>query len=164
MTLSIEKLSARHDTAAFTCGNPALDAYLARHAQANQAMGAAQTYVALADGTTVVGYFSLVVGSVLHEDAPDRLAKGLARHPVPVMVLARLAVARDWQGRGLGAGLLKNALQRTSNAADIAGIRAVVVHAKDDDAVRFYKAYGFAPWPSRPLSLYLLLKDLKRIV
>lgn len=162
MVFSIEKLSAHHDVGAFTCGKPVLDAYLTRHALANQSMGGAQTYVALAEGRTVVSYFSLAVGSVVHADAPARLAKGLARHPVPVMVLARLAVDRGWQGRGIGSGLLKNALQRTLQAADIAGIRAIVVHAKDDEARAFYEAFGFATWPDQPLRLFLLIKDLRR--
>ena len=163
MDLFIEKLSAHHETGSFSCGKVALDTYLVRHALPNQAMGAAQTYVAVDRAEGLVGYFSLAVGSVTHDEAPERLAKGLARHAVPVMVLARLAVDHRWQGRGIGSGLLKNALQRTLRAADIAGIRAIVVHAKDDEAAAFYAAFGFAPWPGRPLRLFLLLKDLKRL-
>jgi GNAT superfamily N-acetyltransferase len=159
MTFRLAKLAAAHKVALFDCGRPALNTFLARHALPNQAMGGAQTYVALADDDVVVGFYSLAVGEVAHADSPERLAKGLARHPVPVMMLARLATATAWQGQGLGAGLLKDALRRTLNAADIAGIRAVVVHAKDDAARAFYAHFGFQSWPDRPLQLYLLLKD-----
>lgn len=163
MALSIVKLTAGHRVAAFDCGRPALNSFLARHALANQAMGGAQTYVGLSEDEEIVGYYSLAVGEAAHADAPDRLAKDLARHPIPVMILARLATARTWQGRGVGAGLLKDAFRRTLNAADIAGIRAMVVHAKDDDARAFYAHFGFQSWLERPLQLYLLLKDIRLI-
>ena len=114
----------------------------------------------LADGN-VVGYYTLVVGEVAFESAHERLTKGLARHPVPIMLLARLAVATSWQGKGLGAGLLKDALQRTLQAADIAGIRAFTVHAKDDGARAFYGHFGFSPLPSDPYHLFRLLKDIR---
>jgi GNAT superfamily N-acetyltransferase len=161
MGFSIAKLTAGHAVAAFDCGRPALNTFLARHALANQAMGGAQTWLAVAEGGAVVGYYSLVVGSVAFAEAPDRLVKGLARHPVPVMILARLAIATDWQGRGLGSGLLKDAMLRTAQAADIAGIRALLVHAKDDPARAFYARFGFASWADNPLQLYLLLKDIR---
>ena len=95
----------------------------------NQQANAAQTYVGLADDV-VIGFYTLVVGEVRCEEAPERLSKGLARHPLPLMLLARLAVQVGWQGRGIGAGLLKDAMRRTVQAADIAGIRALAVHAK----------------------------------
>jgi len=161
MALSIVKLMAGHPVSTFDCGRPALNAFLARHALANQAMGGAQTYVGLADGGEIVGYCSLAVGEAAHADAPERLAKGLARHPIPVMILARLATVSAWQGRGVGSGLLKDAFRRTLNAADIAAIRAIVVHAKDDDARAFYVHFGFQAWPERPLQLYMLLKDVR---
>jgi predicted N-acetyltransferase YhbS len=112
-------------------------------------------------GTEVAGYYTLVVGSVEYEGAPERLRKGLARHPVPVMLLARLAIATSWQGKGLGAGLLKDAMLRTLQAADIAGIRAFVVHAKDDAAKTFYERFDFTPSPSDPDHLFRLLKDIR---
>lgn len=161
MSFTITKLGAGHPVSAFDCGRPALNAFLAKHALPNQAMGGAQTYVALTDENEIVGYYSLAVGDVAHAEAPERLAKGLARHPVPVMILARLATATLWQGRGVGAGLLKDAFRRTLNAADIAGIRAVVVHAKDDAARDFYAHFGFQAWPEKPLQLFLLLKGLR---
>jgi GNAT superfamily N-acetyltransferase len=100
---------------------------------------------------------------VTHEGAPDRLTKGLARHPVPIMLLARLAVSSGSQGRGIGAGLLKDAMLRTAQAADIAGIRALAVHAKDENARRFYEHFGFITSPTDSLHLYLLVKDIKRL-
>lgn len=161
MALTIAPLTAGHSTARFDCGSAALDGFLAKHALASQASGGARTYVALARGE-IVGYYSLAVGAVVHAEAPERLARGLARHPIPVMILARLATARAWQGRGIGAGLLKDALRRTLAAADIAGIRAVVVHAKNDAAREFYAHFGFQSWPGQPFQLYLLLKDLRK--
>lgn len=157
--MRIEKLTPQHAVQGFRCGHDWLDRYLQRYALQNQAAGAAVTYVALAD-QEVVGYFALAVGDIARAEAPDRLAKGLARHPIPVMLLARLAVALDWQGRGLGAGLLKDAMLRTTAAADIAGIRALIVHAKDVRAAEFYGHFGFLPSPTDALHLYLLVKDL----
>jgi GNAT superfamily N-acetyltransferase len=161
MGFEITKLAATHPVADFDCGRSALNTFLARHALANQTMGGAQTYVGLANDGAIVGYYSLAVGETAHAEAPARLAKGLARHPIPVMVLARLATARAWQGQGIGAGLLKDAFRRTLNAAEIAGIRAVIVHAKDDDARSFYAHFGFQGWPERPLQLFMLLKDVR---
>ncbi|WP_407052115.1 GNAT family N-acetyltransferase [Methyloraptor flagellatus] len=147
---------------AFECAAAPLNTFLQKHALQSQAANAAQTYVA-AVGDAVAGYYSLTVGQVVYEDAPERLAKGLARHPVPVMILARLAVDRTWTGRGLGAALLKDALLRTAAAADIAGIRAVVVHAKDEPARAFYAHFGFEGFPDEPLHLYLLMKTVKAL-
>jgi len=132
------------------------------HSDGQQA-NASRTYVGLAD-TTVIGFYTLVVGDGAFEDAPERLTKGLARHPVPLMVLARLAVSASWQGKGVGAGLLKDAMRRTVEAADIAGIRAFAVHAKDEAASAFYRHFDFVPSPTDPLHLFLLVKDLRRAV
>ena len=96
--------------------------------------------------------------------APERLTKGLAQHPVPIMLLARLAVATAWQGRQIGAGLLKDAMRRTLQAADIGGIRAFAVHAKDAYARRFYQHFGLVASPTDPLHLYLLVKDIRQMV
>jgi GNAT superfamily N-acetyltransferase len=158
--LKIEKLQRGHEIDQFDCGREALNRFLVRYALQNQQAGASQTYVALA-GDAVVGYYTLVVGQVEYDAAPERLTKGLARHPVPIMLLARLAVAASWQGKGLGAGMLKDAMQRTLQAADIAGIRAFAVHAKDDEARAFYEHFGFSPLPSDPYHLFRLLKDIR---
>lgn len=159
-TLKIEKLQRSHKLDEFDCGQEALNRFLIRHARQNQQAEASQTYVALADGQ-VVGYYTLVVGEVAFESAHERLTKGLARHPVPIMLLARLAIVTSWQGKGLGSGLLKDAMQRTVQAADIAGIRAFAVHAKDDEAKSFYEHFGFTPLPSDAYHLFRLLKDVR---
>ena len=129
----------------------------------NQQAGASQTYLALAD-KEIVGYYTLVVGQVEYTDAPARLTKGLARHPVPIMLLARLAVSKSWQGKKLGAGLLKDAMLRTLAAAEIAGIRAFAVHVKDDEARRFYEHFDFVASPSDPNHLFRLLKDIRGLL
>ena len=160
MRLHIEKLNAAHAVQDFDCGREALNRYLIRYALQNQQAGASQTYLALAD-TEVAGYYTLVVGQVEYDGAPERLKKGLARHPVPIMLLARLAVAATWQGKGLGSGLLKDAMLRTLQAADIAGIRAFAVHAKDDEAKSFSERFDFVASPSDPYHLFRLLKDIR---
>jgi len=156
----IENLRRDHALDAFDCGREALNRFLIRYALPNQQAGASQTYIALADDE-VAAYYTLVVGQVEYDDAPERLAKGLARHPVPIMLLARLAVASAWQGKGLGAGLLKDAMLRTLQAAEIAGIRAFAVHAKDDESKSFYERFDFVASPSDPYHLFRLLKDIR---
>lgn len=162
MTARIEKLQQRHTVDTFDCGREELNRFLQQYALHNQHSGGSQTYVGLVD-QTVVGYYALAVGSVDQEDAPERVKKGLARHSIPIMLLARLAVDHHWQKRGIGAALLKDATLRTLQAADIAGIRALVVHAKDDVAEGFYTRFDFLPSPSDPLHLFLLLKDVRNI-
>lgn len=156
----IEKLTKRHAVEDFDCGEVALNRFLARFALVNQTANSAVTYVGLS-GDEVIGFYSLVVGEVYYADAPERLKKGLAQHPVPVMLLARLAVSRSWQNQHLGSGLLKDAIRRTLQAADIAGIRALIVHAKDDRARAFYQRHDFIPSPSDPLHLFALITDLR---
>lgn len=159
----IEKLARHHAVDAFDCGEDALNRFLWRFALSSQLASTAQTYVGLADAS-VVGFYTLVVSEVACADAPERLTKGIARHPVPLMLLARLAVDRNWQGKGLGAGLLKDVMRRTVQAADIAGIRTLAVHAKDEVARAFYRRFDFIDSPTDPLHLFLLLKDLRRYV
>lgn len=159
----IEKIALHHEVEDFECGSEPLNRFLIRFALNNQRANSAQTYLGLADGR-VVGFYTLVVGEAAFDDAPDRLTKGMARHPIPLMLLARLAIRLDWQGRGLGAGLLKDAMRRTAQAADIAGIRALAVHAKDDAAVSFYERFDFLPSPVDPMHLFMLMKDLLRAV
>ena len=157
------KLKITDPVDTFDCGQPALNRYLQRYAWNNQKANSAQTYVVLAD-SSLAGYYTLSVAGVDHASAPERIAKGLARHPIPVMLLARMAVDRGFQGKGLGTALLKDALSRTLQAADIAGIRAVIVHAKNETAREWYLRFGFAPGPATPMQLFLLLKDLQHIV
>jgi GNAT superfamily N-acetyltransferase len=157
----IEKLRRDHPIDGFTCGREELDRFLKRFALGNQQANAAQTYIALHEAD-VIGFYSLVVGEIAFIDAPERLTKGLARHPVPIMLLARLAASTAWQGRRIGAYLLRDAMLRTLQAADIGGIRAFAVHAKDEPARRFYEHFGFEPSPTDPLHLFLLTKDVCR--
>jgi len=158
----VEKLTRSHAVDRFDCGEEALNRFLIRFALPSQQANASQTYVGLADDS-VIGFHTLVVGEVAYADAPERLTKGLARHPVPIMLLARLAVSREWQGKGVGAGLLRDAVLRTLQAADIAGIRALAVHAKDDAARSFYRRFDFVESPTDPLHLFALIKDLRSL-
>lgn len=160
---AIRKLIAADAVEAFDCGQAALNQFLQRYALLNQKANSVQTYVCCKDNE-VVGFYSLTVGGVDTLEVPPRVVKGLARHPVPVMILARLAVDRAHQGKGLGRALLKDALLRTLQAADIAGIRALLVHAKDEAAQRWYQEWEFEPSPTDPFHLFLLLKDLKAAV
>ena len=159
----VRKLLASDQTDAFDCGQAALNQFLQRYALVNQKANSAQTYVCC-QGDEVVGFYSLVVGSVDPESAPPRVMKGLARYPVPVMILARLAVDRAHQRKGLGQALLKDALLRTAQAADIAGIRCLLVHAKDAAAQQWYESWEFEPSPTDPYHLFLMLKDLKNLL
>jgi GNAT superfamily N-acetyltransferase len=160
---AIEKLTVQHDVTAFDCGRPELNQFLQRFALPSQQANSSQTYVACR-GRQVTGYYSLAVGGVAWNEAPPRNSKGLARHPIPVMILGRLAVDQTQQGGGLGRALLKDALLRTAGAAGIAGIRALLVHAKDEAAKRWYEQFDFDPSPSDPLHLFLEMKDLKRLI
>ena len=151
-----EPLTPQHDVDEFDCGHEPLNTYLRRFAWMNQQAGAAKTYVATR-GDKVVGYYSLAYGAVEPAAVSARIRQGLARHPIPVMVLARLAVDHREQGRGLGKGLLKDALLRTLQAADIAGLRAIVVHAKDEQARTFYEKFDFIRSPVDEFHLMLLI-------
>lgn len=160
----VKKLDASHEVDAFDCGKEPLNRFLQRHALVNQKAGSAQTWVVCRGEQRVVGYYSLAVGAVEHAGAPGRVSEGLARHPIPVMLLARLAIDRSEQGKGLGRALLRDALLRTAQAADIAGIRALLVHAKDDEARAWYERFDFEPSPSDPYHLFLLMKDLRALL
>jgi len=157
----IEKLRREHELSFFECGNPALTNWLRKFAWTNQQADSAKTYVALA-GNRVVGYYALTAGAVHKHESPERIAKGLANHPVGVVLLARLAVDDTQHGKGLGKLLLFDALKRIEEAADIVGVRAVLVHAIDDAARRFYQHFNFDYPPIDPFQLMLLLKDLRK--
>lgn len=159
----VRKLTASDDLESFDCGQSALNQFLQRFALVNQKSNSAQTYVSCCSNA-VVGFYSLAVGSVEPATAASRVIKGIAQHPVPVMILARLAVDLQHQGVGLGKALLKDALLRTVHAAEIAGIRALLVHAKDESARQWYLNWEFEPSASDPFHLFLLLKDIKAMV
>lgn len=158
---NVEPLSETHDVSGFDCGtHEPLNQWLRRFALTNQKNESARTYV-VHRRNCIVGYYSIAAGSVSVEEVPGRIAKGLARHPIPVILLARLAVDKSEQGIGLGKALLKDALIRIARAADIVGARAVLVHAIDETARQFYEHFGFEPSPIHELQLMLLMKDLR---
>lgn len=159
----VRKLAATDQVNAFDCGQAALNQFLQRYALVSQKANSAQTYVCC-QGDMVVGFYSLAAGSVDPEAAPSRAMKGLARHPVPVMILARLAVDKKHQRKGLGQALLKDALLRTAQAAGIAGMRCLLVHAKDDAARHWYESWEFEPSPTGPYHRFLMLKDLRSLL
>jgi GNAT superfamily N-acetyltransferase len=158
----VEAITESHDLSRFDSGeHPSLNDWLKRFALANQKNESARTYVVHRNGS-VVGYYSVSAGSVSIEESPARIAKGLARHPIPVILLARLAVDKSEQGTGLGKALLKDALARIARAADIVGARAVLVHAIDEPARKFYEHFDFEPSPVHEMQLMLLMKDLRK--
>lgn len=152
-------LTGAHDVSAFACGEPALDDWLCRRALKNELSGASRTYV-VCSGKEVAGYYSLAVGSIEHRFTPGNVRRNMPQ-PVPVMILARLAVDRRYTGRNIGTGMLRDALLRTLQAADIAGIRALLVHALHGKAAVFYRNRGFIPSPFDPLVLFLALEHVK---
>jgi predicted N-acetyltransferase YhbS len=156
-------LGAQHRLDGFDCGKPDLNDWLLRHARQAQGSGSARTFV-VADGDRVVGYFSLTVGQIDTLEAPERIRKGMGQYPVPVVILARLAVSTQDQGRGIGFGLLQDAIRRTMLIAEQAAIRAMLTHPIDEEAARFYTRFGFIASPLREQQLLLLLKDARRWV
>jgi GNAT superfamily N-acetyltransferase len=158
----VEVLCKAHDLGRFDCGaHESLNLWLKKYALQNQANDSARTYVVHRDNV-VVGYYAISAGSVAKEASPARIAQGLANHPVPISLLARLAIHKEEQGIGLGRALLKDALLRIERAADILGIRAVLVHAIDSQARAFYERFDFDPCPDDELHLMLLMKDLRK--
>jgi GNAT superfamily N-acetyltransferase len=143
----------------FYSGEATLDDWLKRRARANNASGASRTYVVCED-TRVVGYYALASGVVMVESAPGRFRRNMP-NPIPVAVLARLAVDRSWQGHGIGRVLFRDAAQRVVQAADVIGIRGIVVHAISEDAKNFYLTLGFDPSPLEPMTLMVTLADVR---
>jgi predicted N-acetyltransferase YhbS len=160
----IVPLSEGGQLSKFDCGAPELNEWLQKHSRAGAKSGSAQTFVAVDSKDEIVGYYALTVQSVIANAAPSRLAKGMPRHPIPVILLARLAVDEKFKGQGIGVGLLKNALLRCLNASKEMGVRAVIVDAKNDAARLFYQHFNFAPFPGEKNRLFLLIKDLDKII
>jgi len=157
-------LTKVHDTESFDCGVNALNSFLQNYALQNVKNKSVTTFVAVMETGNreqVVGYYSLVAGSVEHSAVPPRIKKGLGKYPIPVIILARLAVDISMQGKGLGKGLLKDALLRILSITNNLGVRAVLVHAKDERAKNFYHQYGFESSPIDEYHLYLLIKDIE---
>ena len=158
-----QALNANHLLDEFDFGKPALNEWLTRYARQAQASGSAKTYVVTEDAR-IAGYFSLTVGQIDTLEATDRVRKGMGSYPIPVIILARLAVSLSDQGRGIGVGMLQEAIRRTLAIAEQAGVRAMLTHPIDDEATRFYLRFGFEPSPVRQQQLLLLLKDARRLI
>lgn len=159
-----ESLHKRHDLESFDCGSPALNEWLQRHALQAEASGSAKVFVTTTDGETVVGYYALATAQVEPEAAAARALKGQAKHPVPAVLLARLAVDQQHQRQGVGRSLLRDAMLRCLHASEAVGVRVLLVHAKDEQARDWYEQFGFERSPTDPLHLMLLMKDLKAFV
>jgi GNAT superfamily N-acetyltransferase len=155
-----EHLTSDHDVSAFDCSVPELDTWLKRRALQNEVSRASRTFVVTMGGR-VVGYYALATGAVSQEEATGRVRRNMPE-PIPVMVLGRLAVDREHQGTGLGSALLRDALLRTLSAAEIAGIRAILLHAVSEDAKRFYTKHGFAESPIDPMTMMITLADVEK--
>ena len=154
-----EPLTDDHQIDSFDSGETVLDDWLRRHARANQATGASRTYV-VCEGKRVVAYYALRSGAIAQAAAPGRFRRNMP-DPIPVVVLARLAVDRNYQGRGLGRALFRDAARRAEHAADAIGIRGIVVHAISEEARKFYIALGFDPCPAESMTLVVTLPDVR---
>jgi GNAT superfamily N-acetyltransferase len=152
-----EKLTPAHDLSQFQCGEAELDDWLRRKALHNEECGASRSYV-VRSGRRVVGYYALAASAVTHTNAPGRVRRNMP-NPVPVMVIGRLALDLRFQGRGIGSALLRDAVLRTVQAAEIAGIRAILVHAISENAKRFYLKSGFIASPVDPMTLMISVAD-----
>ena len=157
-----QPLGTSHRLEEFDCGKPALTDWLLHHARQAQGSGSARTFVAC-NQNRVAGYYSLTVGQIDTLEAPDRIRRGMGQYPIPLVILARLAVDLDYQKRGLGFSLLQDAITRTVAIADQAGIRALLTHPIDAAADAFYRRFGFEPTPLQERQLILLLKDARRL-
>jgi len=155
-------LSEEHDVSSFDCGVESLNTFLKSYALQNQGSNSARTFVSVRTGTLeVVGFYSLCAASVDFEQTPERIRKGLPRHEVPLVLLARLAVDVSCKGQGLGASLLQDAFLRFMKAQEAIGARALLAHAKDTSAKSFYEKWGFVSTEGLPLHLYILTKQIK---
>jgi GNAT superfamily N-acetyltransferase len=156
-----EPLNATHEVSSFDCGVEPLNDFLQRHAKQNERNRSARTFVVANDTGAVRGFYSLCAASVGYELTPERVRKGLARHDVPLVLLARLAVDKRCQGMGLGSRLLLDAFGRFLQAQETIGARALLAHAKDDSTRGFYLRWGFVATEGLPFHLYLLTKDIE---
>ena len=147
-------ITADHDSAGFACRHDALSQWLRRRALANASSGASRTYVVCAEGRRVVGYYALAAGSITIDSAPARMRRNMP-DPLPVIVLGRLAVDQGLSGRGIGSGLLKDAVLRALQASQIIGACALLCHAIDSEAKAFYAKHGFVESPHQPLTMML---------
>jgi GNAT superfamily N-acetyltransferase len=158
-----ERLSAEHAVSGFDCGVGSLNIWLERHARTASAAGSAQTFVVTdgSQGGRVVGYYALAVASITHEEATKRATRGMPRHEIPAVLLARLAVDESVQRQGIGAFLLRDAMMRAITVSEEAGVRLMLVHAVNDEARRFYERFGFEPSPTDDMNLQMIIKDIR---
>jgi GNAT superfamily N-acetyltransferase len=160
--LDPQPLANEHRINGFDCGVGSLDIWLVKHARAALGAGSARTYVVMdSKQERVVGYHALSFASIEHDEATERARKGMPKHQVPAVLLARLAVDKSVQGEGLGAFLLRDAMARAVSVAEQAGIRILLVHALNDTARSFYEHFGFKPSPSDPMNLQVIIKDIR---
>jgi predicted N-acetyltransferase YhbS len=155
-------LAPEHDLDAFSCGVPALDEWLKRRARRNEAEGASRTFVAC-DGMQARAYYSLATGSVLRGEAAAQVRRNMP-NPMPIVLLGRLAVDTRWQGRGIGADLLRDGVVRVLGAAETIGVRAILVHAKTDNAKAFYARHGFRASPLDPMTLMITIAEARAML
>lgn len=156
-----EPLTASHRTAGFDCGKPILNEWLKKHGLQASHSGSTRTFV-VSDEGLVIAYYSLTAASLDFSAAPERLRKGLPRYPIPAVLLARLAIDRSVQGKGLGRSLLQDVFLRILNVASDVGVRALLVDAIDEKAARFYEKWGFEPFLDQPDRLFMLMKEIRR--
>lgn len=156
-------LERKHPRKHFDCGDSILNDWLERYSIQAQKKNSSRSYVSLDEHGAIAGFYTLVFGQVKKEDATKNVAKGMPAHPVPVLLIARLAVGKEYQGMGPGKSLLQDALERALSAAEIGGLRAVVVDAKDENAAHFYQHCGFQPSPHNPLRLMATIQELLHV-
>lgn len=155
-------LNDTHDLTAFDCGEESLNVWLKRHALKNNQSGGSRTYV-IARGRVVIGYYCLAAGAIGLDQAPKKMRRNMP-NPIPVLVLGRLAIHKDYHNQGLGSALLRDAVLRTRQAGSIAGVTALLVHALSENAKRFYLSRGFIESPIRPMTLCLMLKMVDEVL
>jgi GNAT superfamily N-acetyltransferase len=157
-TQSLDKLQ---DRSSFDCEAEPLNDYLKKYALQNQKKDAARTYVITNEENQIIGYYTLVFGSVSIEETTSEISAGLGKYPIPIILLARLAIDKNQKSKGLGKALIKDALIRAVQASEIGGLRAFLVHAKDESAKAFYKKLGFHPSPHNEFHLFLKMSDIR---
>jgi GNAT superfamily N-acetyltransferase len=158
-----EPLDATHTVDGFDCGVESLNVWLVEHARGAVASGSARVFVTVdREQARVCGYYALAAAAITHQQATERARKGQPRHPIPAVLLARLAVDASVQSRGIGAWILQDAMRRALSASEAVGMRVLLVHALDDAARRFYERWGFEPSPTDPFNLQMLFKDIRR--
>lgn len=159
-----QPLERKHPRKDFDCGSEPLNIWLRQYSGQAEKKNSARSYAALDGDGKIAGFYTLVFGSVCWEKTPEKIRRGMPRHDIPVMILARLAVDKNYQGLGIGRSLLQDVVLRTVEASRIAGLKAILVHAKDNDAATFYFRYSFAPVDGQPLKLMVSLAEICRVL